>query len=281
MSNSVSWRCGKHTYQFSRPKTSKVLVAGIINATPDSFSDGGKFLDVDRAVEHGQVMVNAGVDFVDVGGESSRPGAVHVGGEEELRRVIPVIRALSREGAVVSVDTMTPKVMCGALAAGASIVNDIHGFRSPGAVDAIKDSECGLIVMHMQGLPRTMQEKPTYEDVVREVRQFFSQRIEILVNAGVELNRIAIDPGIGFGKTLEHNISLLKNLEALRVFDRPLMVGVSRKKTIGVLTGRDVEQRDPGTLAANLAAVDVGADIIRTHEGIGTVDALAVWQALR
>ncbi len=281
MSDSVSWACGKHTYQFSRPRATKVLVAGIINATPDSFSDGGQFLDVGRAVQHGQSMVDAGTDFVDVGGESSRPGAVHVGGTEELRRVIPVIEALAGSGAVVSVDTMTPSVMCGAVAAGASIVNDIHGFRSPGAVDAIKDSNCGLIVMHMQGLPRTMQDKPTYQDVVREVRDFFNERIEVLLAAGVALERIAIDPGIGFGKTLEHNISLLKNLDALRVFDRPLMIGVSRKKTIGALTGRDVEHRDPGTLAANLAALEAGADIIRTHDATAMVDALAIWKALR
>jgi dihydropteroate synthase len=281
VSNSVSWACGKHTYQFSRPRAAKVLVAGIINATPDSFSDGGQFLDVTRAVQHGQSMVDAGTDFVDVGGESSRPGAVHVGGKEELRRVIPVIEALAGSGAVVSVDTMTPSVMCGAVAAGASIVNDIHGFRSPGAVDAIKDTNCGLIVMHMQGLPRTMQDKPTYQDVVREVRDFFNERIEVLLAAGVALERIAIDPGIGFGKTLEHNISLLKNLDALRVFDRPLMIGVSRKKTIGALTGRDVEHRDPGTLAANLAAMEAGADIIRTHDATAMVDALAIWKALR
>ncbi len=254
---------------------------GIVNVTDDSFSDGGKFRDPARAVEHGLKLREDGADLVDVGGESTRPGASPVPAAEELQRVIPVIEALAREGIAVSVDTLKPEVMRAAIAAGCAVVNDVNAFRAPGAVEAVAASDVGVIVMHMQGTPRTMQEAPRYGDVVAEVGAFLRARAAVLEAAGVDRGRIAVDPGFGFGKTLEHNAALFRAIPALAAMGYPLLAGVSRKKMIGDITGRAVDARAAGSVAAALLAAQNGASIVRVHDVRETVDAINVWRALR
>jgi dihydropteroate synthase len=257
------------------------LVMGIVNTTADSFSDGGAFLDRARAVDHGLRLRDEGADLIDVGGESTRPRAEPVDLDEELRRVIPVIESLARAGVAVSVDTLKPEVMRAAIAAGCAVVNDVNAFRAPGAVEAVAHANVGLVAMHMQGTPRTMQEAPYYDDVVAEVGAFLRQRAGVLEAAGVAPERIALDPGFGFGKTVEHNKRLFRALPALASMGYPLLVGVSRKKMIGDFTGRPVTERAAGSVAAALLAAQNGATLLRVHDVRETVDALNVWQQLR
>ena len=254
---------------------------GIVNVTPNSFSDGGRFLDPSAAVAHGLRLVAEGADLVDVGGESTRPGADPVPLQQEMDRVLPVLERLVWEGVPVSVDTLKPEVMRAAIAAGARVVNDVSGFRSNAAVEAVAPAaDVGLVVMHMQGSPRTMQESPRYDDVVAEVGAFLRERAAALESAGVAPGRIAIDPGFGFGKSLEHNRALFHAIPALASMGYAVMAGVSRKRMIGDVTGRPLEERLAGSVAAAMLAVQAGARIVRVHDVNETVDALAVLRAL-
>jgi dihydropteroate synthase len=257
------------------------LVMGIVNVTDDSFSDGGVFRDPRRAIEHGLALAAEGADLVDVGGESTRPGAASVPLEEELRRVIPVIEALAREGVQVSADTLKPEVMRAAVAAGCAAVNDVNAFRAPGAIEAVRDADVGVVAMHMQGTPRTMQDSPHYEDVAREVGDFLRERGRALEAAGIEASRIAIDPGFGFGKTRVHNVALFRAIPALAALGYPLLAGVSRKRMLGDITGRGIAERTAASVAAALLAAQNGARILRVHDVKETVDVIKVWQALR
>ena len=259
---------------------SRALVMGILNVTPDSFSDGGEFASLDYAINHAEQMIRDGVDIIDVGGESSRPGAPTVPLDEELRRVLPVLFALRDCGKAISVDTYKPEVMREAILAGADMINDINGFRAPGAIEAVKDSDCALCIMHMLNDPTTMQDKPEYNDVVQEVTDFLRERIAVLTAAGIDRDRIWIDPGFGFGKTVEHNYALLKaGRRMVAELGVPLLAGLSRKSMIGAVTGKPVEQRLAGSIGGALAAVAHGAQIVRVHDVAETVDALKVWQA--
>lgn len=254
------------------------LVMGIVNITPDSFSDGGRHADTRSAIAHARRLVDEGADMLDLGGESTRPGAQPVLLQEELDRVLPVLEAVRDLGIPISVDTMKPEVMRAAVAAGAAMINDVNGFRAQGAWQAVRDSGCALCLMHMQGEPRSMQDDPHYDDVVVEVEAFLAERLAEAVAAGVERNRIFIDPGFGFGKTLEHNLTLMRALPRLAAL-APVLAGVSRKRMIGALTGRDIPDRLAGSLAAAIRAVDNGARIVRVHDVRETVDALKVWLA--
>lgn len=268
-------QCGRFELSLDRP-----LLMGIVNLTPDSFSDGGRHLDPRAAIDAGLAMVEQGADILDLGAESTRPGAATVEPAEEIRRLLPVIEGLAACGVPLSVDTRKPEVMREVLAAGADMINDIAGFATPAAIEAVAASRCGLCVMHMQGEPGTMQQAPAYEDVVAEVQDWLRERVVALGAAGVEATRIVLDPGIGFGKTVDHNLQLLEALDEFAVFGMPLLVGVSRKSLIGALTGRPVDGRLAGSLAAALAAVARGAKIVRVHDVPETRDALRVWQAI-
>ncbi|MEO8143189.1 MAG: dihydropteroate synthase [Betaproteobacteria bacterium] len=251
---------------------------GVVNVTPDSFSDGGKFLDPQAAIAHGLRLMDDGADILDIGGESSRPGAQAVAEQEELDRILPVLKAL--KNVPVSVDTRRPRVMREALAAGASMINDIEALSAPGALDAVADTDCAVCLMHKQGDPASMQQDPRYGDVVGEVKQFLAMRIAACEIAGIERDRITIDPGFGFGKTVEHNFSLLKRLPELAALGVPVLAGWSRKSSLGAITGRPVTERLAASLAAALLAVQHGATILRVHDVGETLDALAVMQAL-
>ena len=251
---------------------------GVVNITPDSFSDGGKFLDPQAAVEHGRRLIEEGADIIDIGGESSRPGARAVSEDVELERIIPVLEALNDKP--VSVDTRRPRVMREALKAGASMINDIEALAAQGALDAVADSDCAVCLMHKKGDPSTMQQDPRYDDVVGEVKSFLAGRIAACEIAGIERDRIAIDPGFGFGKTVAHNFSLLKRLAELATLGVPVVAGWSRKSTLGAITGRPVTERLAASVAAALLAVQHGATILRVHDVRQTRDALAVMQAL-
>lgn len=253
---------------------------GVVNVTPDSFSDGGQFARFDTALAQARRLLDEGADILDIGGESSRPGAAEVGTEDELSRTIPLIEALRDCGKPISVDTSKPEVMRAALAAGASIVNDVRALVAPGAVGAVAASDCGVVLMHMQGAPRTMQLEPRYDDVVAEVARFLAARRDAVLVAGVAPERIALDPGFGFGKTLEHNLALLRGLDALAAFGQPVLAGLSRKSMLGAITGKPVTDRLAASVAAALLAVQRGANIVRVHDVAATRDALAVWQAL-
>ena len=254
---------------------------GIVNVTPDSFSDGGQFFDAARAIAHGLDLRDQGADLVDIGGESTRPGAAPVSAEEELRRVIPVVEALARQGVAVSIDTMKPPVMRAAIEAGAAVVNDVYGFRGEGAIEAVARAQVGVVAMHMQGTPGTMQKEPRYGDVVAEVTTFLLERAHALEQAGVARGRIALDPGFGFGKTVEHNRQLFHALPQIAAHGYPVLAGVSRKKMIGDFTGRPAGERAAGSVAAALMAVQNGASIVRVHDVKETVDAINVWVALK
>lgn len=272
----LALRCGDKTLDLSRP-----VVMGVVNVTPDSFSDGGRFLASDAAVAHGVRLAAEGAALIDVGGESTRPGAEPVALEEELRRVVPVIERLrAATRAIISVDTSKPEVMRAALAAGAGLVNDVYALRAPGALQAVVGSGCGLCLMHMQGEPRTMQAAPRYTDVVAEVRAFLAERVDACRAAGVEPQRIAVDPGFGFGKTLEHNLALLRQLHALAAGGSPVVVGLSRKSMVGTLTGRPPGERLNGSVALAVVAALAGARIIRAHDVAATVEALKVVAAV-
>jgi dihydropteroate synthase len=256
-------------------------IMGIVNVTPDSFSDGGLYLDAGAAIAHGRELLDEGADILDVGGESTRPGAAEVGAAEEIRRVAGVIEALADAGAVVSVDTSKAEVAAAAIDAGATIVNDVTALADPEMAPLCAERGVELVLMHMQGTPRTMQENPVYEEVVADVREFLAARIAVATAAGVEEERIWIDPGIGFGKTVEHNLELIKRLGELRVLGRPILLGPSRKSFLGKLTGRDVEARLGSSLAAAVIGVQAGADAVRVHDVAATRDALAVLEATR
>lgn len=253
---------------------------GILNVTPDSFSDGGNYHALEFAISRAEQMIADGVDIIDIGGESTRPGIPPVLLEEELKRVMPLIYALRDCGKPLSIDTYKPEVMREALIADADMINDINGFRAPGAIDAVKDSTAGLCIMHMQGEPQTMQQKPVYQDVVEEVTAFLQERVDAFKAAGVDHDRLCIDPGFGFGKSVEHNYALLRNTQKLiKVLNLPLLAGMSRKSMIGAITGKPLDQRLAGSIGAALAAAAQGAMIIRVHDVAETVDALNVWQA--
>jgi dihydropteroate synthase len=255
---------------------------GILNVTPDSFSDGGRFLSHDAARARAEQMLADGADIIDIGGESTRPGAPPVPLDEELARVLPLIDALRDAGVPLSIDTYKPEVMRAALAAGADLINDIWGFRQPGAIDAVRDASCGLCAMHMLGEPRTMQREPDYRDVVTEVRAFLVERTAALEAAGIARERICVDPGFGFGKTVEHNYALLGHLRDTAPSGVPILVGLSRKSMIGAVTARGTPaERVAGSVAGALCAAERGAAIIRAHDVAQTVDALKVWQAAR
>ena len=268
-------RCGRHTFDLARP-----LVMGIVNVTPDSFSDGGRFLDTPRALEHARRLREDGADLIDIGGESTRPGASPVSEADELGRVIPLVEALAAEGLAVAVDTRKPAVMRAALGAGAAMINDIGALSAPGAIDACAATEAGVCLMHMQGEPGTMQKAPVYRDVVAEVRDFLVARARACEAVGIARERIVIDPGFGFGKTLAHNLSLLRSIGTLAATGYPVLAGLSRKASLGEITGRGVGDRLPASLAAALAAVARGAAIVRVHDVRETVDALKIWLAV-
>lgn len=258
------------------------MIMGILNVTPDSFSDGGQFVDVDRALEHGLRMAAEGADIVDVGGESTRPGATAVPVEEELERVIPVIEALRRRsGVLISVDTMKAEVAAAAVRAGASVINDVNGLRDQAMVEVAAGCGAGVVAMHMQGLPGTMQQRPEYENVVRDVAEFFAGRLEALERAGIAPERVALDPGIGFGKTLEHNMALLRALPALGIAGRPLLVGVSRKSMIaGLLGDKAMAARHWPTVALTAWMRDAGAAVARVHDVRANVEAMRMMEAI-
>ncbi|MPS26843.1 MAG: dihydropteroate synthase [Alcaligenaceae bacterium] len=270
------FQCGRFSLEFSRP-----MVMGIINVTPDSFSDGGKNLALDAGIAHARQLVAEGADMLDIGGESTRPGAAPVSLEDELARLLPLIEALRECGVPLSVDTFKPAVMRAVLDAGADMINDIYGFRQPGAIEAVAQGASGLCLMHMQGEPRTMQQAPAYGDVVGDVTAFLREHAERLVAAGVARERICLDPGFGFGKTTAHNYRLMRSLPTIGALGYPLLIGVSRKTMIGAVTGKPVGERVAGSIAAALAAVERGAAIVRVHDVAATVDALKVWHAVR
>lgn len=272
----VSFQCGRFELSFERP-----LVMGIVNVTPDSFSDGSLHFQADQAIAHGLELVRQGADILDIGGESTRPGADPVSVEEELHRIVPVIEGLLHCGVPLSIDTFKPPVMVQALKVGADMINDIYGFRLPGALDAVADSRCGVCVMHMQGEPKTMQQAPVYEHLLNEVAGFLRERVDVLRQAGVSDRRIVLDPGCGFGKTVQQNYQLLHHFADLPVYGLPWLIGVSRKSMIGHIIDRPPAQRVAGSVAAALAAVDRGAFIVRVHDVQETVDALKVWRAVQ
>ena len=267
-------RCGRFVVELDIPR-----VMGIVNVTPDSFSDGGRTATPDAAIRHAERLIAEGADLVDIGAESTRPGAATISVEEEWRRLVPVLDALRDAPVPISVDTRKPEVMRRALDAGVSMINDVGGFATDDARAAVAASGCGVCVMHMQGEPATMQEAPAYTDVVAEVTAFLDARARALVAAGVTADRILVDPGFGFGKTLAHNLALLRALRSVAEPGWPLLVGLSRKGMIGAITGRPPGDRTAGSLAAALAAVDRGAAIVRVHDVAATVDALSVWRA--
>jgi dihydropteroate synthase len=269
------WQTTRYRLDLTEPR-----VMGIVNLTPDSFSDGGALTSAHVALAHCEQLLREGADILDIGGESSRPGAAPVSLEEETRRVWPVLQEALRLGCPVSLDTVKPELMRRALDAGVDIINDIHALRSPGALDAIAaHPRCGIVLMHMQGLPGSMQQAPHYSDVLHEVRAFFEERLQVVQDAGVACERIVLDPGIGFGKSVDHNWALLSRQTELLQLGPPLLLGWSRKSTLGVLTGRPVGDRLAASLAAALAAVQQGARIVRVHDVAQTVDALKVWRS--
>lgn len=253
---------------------------GVLNVTPDSFSDAGRHIDCDRAIARAQAMIDEGADLIDIGGESTRPGAAPVAEDEELRRILPVLEALRSVAVPISVDTRRPRVMREALAAGASMVNDIEALGAPGALEAVAPSGCAVCLMHMQGHPATMQQTPRYADVVGEVKEFLRRRLDVCERAGIARNRLVIDPGFGFGKTLAHNVALFRHLGELAALDVPVLAGLSRKSMLAAILDRPAADLAAASLAAALLAAQHGAKIVRVHDIRETRDALALWQAL-
>jgi dihydropteroate synthase len=269
------WQTTRYRIDLARPR-----VMGIVNLTPDSFSDGGRLASSQAALAHCEQLVREGADILDLGGESSRPGAEPLALEDELARVLPVLRGALSLGVPVSVDTYKPDTMRAALDLGVDIVNDIYALRWPGAMDAVAaHPSCGVCLMHMQGEPMSMQQKPIYGDVVDEVGGFLAERAASLTAAGIGVDRIVLDPGIGFGKTLDHNLALLARQRELLRLGHPLLVGWSRKSSLGKLTGRDVSDRLAASVAAAMAAAQHGAKVLRVHDVAATVDALKVVEA--
>ncbi len=271
-------KIGRHELKLDRARMMAVL-----NITPDSFSDGGRFVGLDAALVQAERLIADGADVLDVGGESTRPGAESsVSVDAEIARVVPVIEAIAaRFDVPISIDTSKPEVMCAAVAAGAGLVNDVNALRAEGALDAVAELKVSVCLMHMQGEPRTMQEAPHYDDVVGEVKRFLADRVLACRMAGIDPKRVVIDPGFGFGKSLEHNLALLAQLGQFANIEAPLLVGLSRKRMIGTITGRDLDQRAIGSAAAALLAVERGARIVRVHDVAATCDALKMYEALR
>ncbi len=271
--------CGRHRLSLDRP-----LVMGVLNVTPDSFADGGAYLDILDAADRVRQMLGEGADIVDIGGESTRPGAAPTSEADELERVVPLLEKIrvscDARGVPISVDTRKPAVMRAAIAAGASMINDVNALRAPGAIEAVSASTAAVCLMHMRGEPATMQREAVYDDVVADVAAFLAARAEACVAAGIGRDRIVLDPGFGFGKTVDHNLHLLRRLSEIVALGYPLLAGLSRKSTIGVLTGRDVDDRMAGSVGAALAAVARGATIVRVHDVRETADALKVWRAV-
>lgn len=269
--------CNGRALVLDRPR-----VMGIVNVTPDSFSDGGRHDTVDLAVAHALKLAEQGADVLDIGGESTRPGAAGVDIDEEVRRVVPVVERLARETSLpISVDTSKPEVMRAAVEAGAGLINDVRALRADGALDAAVGLGVPVVLMHMQGEPRTMQAEPRYDDVVADVHRFLAERIFAAEMAGIPKSRLVVDPGFGFGKTLEHNLALLARLDEFADLGVPLLAGLSRKRTIGELTGREAtDERVHGSVAAHLVAAQRGASLLRVHDVAATVDALKVWHAV-
>ena len=271
----MHWQTTRFRIDLSQPQ-----VMGIVNVTPDSFSDGGRLATAAAAIAHCEQLLVDGAQLLDIGGESTRPGSKPVPADEELARVLPVLDAALRLGCPVSVDTNKSEVMAAVLACGADIVNDINALQAPGALDLVAaHASCGVCLMHMRGTPEAMHLRPHYDDVVDEVGAFLRERGADVEARGVAAERIVFDPGIGFGKSVEHNIELLRRQRELLALGRPLLVGWSRKSTLGAITGRGVGQRQAASVAAALAAVQSGARIVRVHDVAATVDALKVWQA--
>ena len=268
-------RCGAFDLPLTRP-----LLMGIVNLTPDSFSGDGLANDPALALAHARRQIDAGADLLDIGAESSRPGAVSTPEDEELRRLLPVLEALRDCGVPISVDTCKPAVMRAALANGASMINDIQALRVPGAMAAVADSDCAVCLMHMRGTPSSMQESPAYQDVVSEIASFLRERVAAARAAGIAGDRLVLDPGFGFGKTLQHNLELLRDFARLSFDGLPMLAGVSRKSMLGAITGRPVDQRLAASVAAALLAAQRGARILRVHDVAETRDALAVWRAV-
>jgi dihydropteroate synthase len=268
-------QCGKFKLSLERP-----LVMGVVNVTPDSFSDGGQNFDAGRAIEHARRLVDEGADLLDIGGESTRPGAAPVDLEEERRRVLPVLKALAGGKVPVSVDTRKPELMREAIAAGADMVNDVGALAAPGALEAVASSPAAVCLMHMRGDPGTMQADPSYGDVAREVRDYLAGRIAEAERAGIRRDRIVADPGFGFGKNLDHNLALLRSFRDLDGLGVALLAGLSRKAMLGKITGRAVGDRVHASVAAALIAAQNGAHIVRVHDVAATRDALAVWRAV-
>ncbi|MBU3630184.1 dihydropteroate synthase [Polynucleobacter sp. AP-Melu-500A-A1] len=276
----ATWRCGRFLFDFAKRK--RPVIMGILNVTPDSFSDGGQFRASKDARAQAERMISSGVDIIDIGGESTRPGAEPISLQEELDRVLPVIDGLKDCGVALSIDTYKAETMRQALKAGVDCVNDIWALRQVGAVDAIlENSSCGIVLMHMQRDPQTMQFDPDYEDVIAEVMQFLRERTDYLVQKGVNRDRIAIDPGFGFGKSLEHNLNMLSNFKSFSKLSYPVLAGISRKSMIGKVTGKDTNDRVAASVAAAVMATDRGAKIIRVHDVPETVDALKLWEAIQ
>ena len=276
----TTWSCGRFHFDFT--KHYRPLVMGILNATPDSFSDGGLYRTAKDAIAHAEQMIHDGVDLIDIGGESTRPGAVPVGLQEELDRVMPVIEALKDCGVPLSIDTYKSETMRQALMAGVDCVNDIWALRQEGSVDIVaNNNHCGVILMHMQRDPLTMQFNPDYLDVIVEVKQFLEERALLLISKGVDKNRIAIDPGFGFGKGLEHNLEMLSRFNSFTQLSYPVLAGISRKSMIGRITGKEANDRIAPSVAAVVMAADRGAKIVRVHDVAETIDALKLWEAIQ
>lgn len=253
---------------------------GIVNVTPDSFSDGGRHASTLGAIDHAQRLIEEGADILDIGGESTRPGAAYVSEQDELDRVLPVIEGLRNIAIPISIDTYKPAVMRAALSAGASMVNDVNALQTDGALDVVAKRDAGICLMHKQGTPATMQQRPIYRDVLEEVGTFLHERIAAIEAAGVARGRIAIDPGFGFGKTVEHNLELLRHLDSLKTLGVPILAGLSRKSMLGAITGRDVGDRVAASVTAAMLAVQRGAAIVRVHDVRETVDALKILNAV-
>ena len=271
------WSCGRFEFSLKRP-----LLMGIVNVTPDSFSDGGQHLSAEAAIAHARTLIVEGAQIIDLGAESTRPGALPVSVQEELARLLPVIAALRDSGAALSVDTCKPEVMQAALDAGADIINDVTGMRDPQAQRVVaRHPSCGVCVMHMQGEPRTMQLNPHYLNVVTEVSAALVAQAQLLEKLGVQRARISLDPGLGFGKTVEQNYQLLKGLATLVHLGYPVVLGASRKSMLGAITGKPVDQRLSGSIAAALAGIARGVAVLRVHDVDATYDALKVWQSVQ
>jgi dihydropteroate synthase len=269
------FNCGRFQLDLSKPR-----VMGIVNVTPDSFSDGGKFNTTEKAIAHALQLVEEGAEILDIGGESTRPGATPVPLDEELKRVIPVIEGLRDAGVPLSIDTYKPQVMQAAITAGADIVNDVCALREPQALEIVAASQVGVCLMHMQGRPQTMQADPQYDDVVSEVTGFLKERLDAAERAGINRSRIVLDPGFGFGKRTAHNLTLLNHLNDIQALGLPLLIGLSRKSVLGQVVGSSVDERVHASIAASVVSVMKGANIVRVHDVKPTIDALKIVQAV-